>query len=1092
MEQWLKRTGKQQCKNTNAPQKETKTMGPNSHMSPSRQKKLKKNASGRSFNPYNAAECLRRKAQLKESQDNHSRAAQMLKIEQLKKRVDFNTRECKKCIKNSGDYKKPHHQTCLYAKAWTPAGKVVLNAMTDWEKQCLNLETKNKYVQCGLLPRSIFENRPPPSRVEPPKTNVLMNPPVDVVTNAPLAAATYDAISVETLESLEATPPPKPPPKESPSLVDSISSIKIKIQGFLFADMTVSVLKKVIPLVIESWGLMKRDERYRAGKCPLPILALLEYIQMQLPFVFEDKENKGAKRLGGGDKRIDWYKKHFPCGRIMWSVPIGGRELGAPPDPLYESIQGTPIFITRWELNVPDLVMSCTECTTGILLNTKFRSSKIASSVTPIFSLSGQTGWQIGSSYACNECSCKVRSTDGTFLCRSLPGWLARSLPVDPKWDNPSNHFQLHRDTAKLIEKVMLTESSGDWTSEILFESQNDLFIELEGAYYTGEVAGIVFADFPFIKDWRGQFPPSGKQIRELAELAAKSINTLSGVSDDERHKRELQGQGCKTSFVLDHTFSALSNYPSQLGAKAICTQGVDGGRISSVVLVDSTAIIEAAHAVEQCARRPNYRPQVMYSDIFPKLHDFFQLIFGVHLLGRLGLFHFMNRILRHMRQDNPSYWAAVRGFKRCIYRFVEEDEDKVIAALKDGTMNGSSHTDEEIRELRDSPKWTSRYGCLMRKFIYPWDTIKANMATWWIEYKVEASEGEPPGKGVLHNGLSMFMPGARAALHAGYESAKYIADVLGNMYNKLEPTPFSKHGISKWVAIRGESSLEKFHHLLAHFGNMGMRRELADSLGFRGTCRYNLKLEWKWAALADRPEEIGDVPSRFRELPCFYDHSALAENNLRAQRCGSPLVRHTKVKLPKPDNGEVFFSEYLLQQRQRNKNVAKHATNSRCQCHLCAQNAVPLPHICDGEDFYSRGVTVVVDEAGESVDIEVVETLPAPLCNTTRNTDIKSMDDFLIYQQLNQVMSMPAAATPVHVFSTMPQQSTTFPFFSQSFFTVEQPPVLPRKLLGKRGREREFQCLCEKERYEQRGRKKPGPTGHSTACKLNKLLHQG
>jgi hypothetical protein len=65
--------------------------------------------------------------------------------------------------------------------------------------------------------------------------------------------------------------------------------------------------------------------------------------------------------------------------------------------------------------------------------------------------------------------------------------------------------------------------------------------------------------------------------------------------------------------FVIDHTFSALSNYPSQLGAKAICTKGVDGGQILYVVLVDSTAIIEAAHAVEQYARWPNSRPRVMY-----------------------------------------------------------------------------------------------------------------------------------------------------------------------------------------------------------------------------------------------------------------------------------------------------------------------------------------------------------------------------------------------------------------------------------------------------------------------------------------------
>ena len=368
MDQWLKRTGKQQGKKssnarTNATQDETKTMGPNSHMSPSRQKMLKKKAYAGRFNPYNNAETLRRKEQLKESQESHGRAIEMAKIEQLKKRVDFNTKACKKCIKNSPNYKKPHHPTCLHAKAWTPAKKMVLDAMTDWEKQRLTLPTKNIYVQLGLLPRSIFESRTPPrstvARVETNAAVGLVNTSTQLATRSIM----NDARSAEKNDSplLEARPPPKSSPKNLPALVlDSTTSAnkKLKIQGFLFQEMTASLLTKVLPLVIESWGAIKEEERYKAAKCPLPILALLEYIQMQLPFVYEDKEKKGARRLGGGDKRIEWYKNHFPCGSIMWTVPIGGREVDAPPNPLYESIQGTPIFITRWELNVPDLVMS--------------------------------------------------------------------------------------------------------------------------------------------------------------------------------------------------------------------------------------------------------------------------------------------------------------------------------------------------------------------------------------------------------------------------------------------------------------------------------------------------------------------------------------------------------------------------------------------------------------------------------------------------------------------------------------------------------------------------------------------------------------
>lgn len=97
----------------------------------------------------------------------------MTKMEELKKRVDFNTKECQKCTNNSLRYKKPHHPTCLYAKAWTPARKVVLDVMTDREKQSLNLSTKNKYMQLGLLSRFIFESRPPPrSTVARVETNV--------------------------------------------------------------------------------------------------------------------------------------------------------------------------------------------------------------------------------------------------------------------------------------------------------------------------------------------------------------------------------------------------------------------------------------------------------------------------------------------------------------------------------------------------------------------------------------------------------------------------------------------------------------------------------------------------------------------------------------------------------------------------------------------------------------------------------------------------------------------------------------------------------------------------------------------------------
>ena len=166
----------------------------------------------------------------------------MTKMEELKKRVDLNTKECTKCTKNSTAYKKPHHPTCLYAKAWTPARKVVLDALTDWEKQSLNLPTKKKYVELGLLPRSIFKSRPPPrstvARVEtnvqlgllpssifesrpPPQntvTRVETNAVVGPVTNKLMATVTNDTRTAENndLPLLEVLLPPKLPPKNLP------------------------------------------------------------------------------------------------------------------------------------------------------------------------------------------------------------------------------------------------------------------------------------------------------------------------------------------------------------------------------------------------------------------------------------------------------------------------------------------------------------------------------------------------------------------------------------------------------------------------------------------------------------------------------------------------------------------------------------------------------------------------------------------------------------------------------------------------------------------------------------------------------------
>jgi hypothetical protein len=57
------------------------------------------------------------------------------------------------------------------------------------------------------------------------------------------------------------------------------------------------------------------------------------------------------------------------------------------------------------------------------------------------------------------------------------------------------------------------------------------------------------------------RFPPTGAQLRDLVELAGKSDLTISGISDDDRNKRQIQSEGCSKKVIVDHTFTIVGNY---------------------------------------------------------------------------------------------------------------------------------------------------------------------------------------------------------------------------------------------------------------------------------------------------------------------------------------------------------------------------------------------------------------------------------------------------------------------------------------------------------------------------------------------------
>jgi hypothetical protein len=92
---------------------------------------------------------------------------------------------------------------------------------------------------------------------------------------------------------------------------------------------------------------------------------------------------------------------------------------------------------------------------------------------------------------------------DGKLLC-VLPDWLTKSFPIDPKWVNHPGSFHLAQSASVFLEHAMLTQGSAKWVAESLYKNQNEYYKEREATYYSGEIYGVIFVDFPSLKESEG------------------------------------------------------------------------------------------------------------------------------------------------------------------------------------------------------------------------------------------------------------------------------------------------------------------------------------------------------------------------------------------------------------------------------------------------------------------------------------------------------------------------------------------------------------------------------------------------------------
>ena len=114
-------------------------------------------------------------------------------------------------------------------------------------------------------------------------------------------------------------------------------------------------------------------------------------------------------------------------------------------------------------------------------------------------------------------------------------------------------------------------------------------------------------------------------------------------------------------------------------------------------------------------------------------------------------------------------------------------------------------------------------------------------------------------------------------------KKVRYAADPDVPVYTKIPPPRKAGHALPTWQSMRPESSLEKAHKAMAHFGNTAMQPEIGDTLLLAGVANMNVNNHWTYHVNQQRLAGTEpDVPLHFAFQPPFWDHSFCGEVNQR------------------------------------------------------------------------------------------------------------------------------------------------------------------------------------------------------------------
>lgn len=625
------------------------------------------------------------------------------------------------------------------------------------------------------------------------------------------------------------------------------------------------------------------------------------------------------------DNAMDTYRQFFIEGSLVFTFP---KEVSSfSPSPFYHALEGTTIYHVDWKLAFPSIELLCFECkniksgTSNQYLvhdRTNFSKNK---SLFPLWTNTGLPSWCVLMNYHCEKCKTTYAANDGRLLAMLQPH-VSSCYPVLPIFASGPFHF--HQDFSDDLDSLMKTYANAKFVSERMHRKMG-LSFERKVHTYLSQLPKLPFLS---IKDFLGDIsPPTDSAIRQYFLNSELCPLKPYGYSNFKRFECELQSVTVTKNdkIAIDHTFQSVKNYKLP-GAKAIFTANKGSTKeIVTLAIVPSTKAQDFSHSmIQSCLKRETFEPGIVYSDTCPSNNDVWKEIFGEDVETRLGLFHLLHRIIDTLDKQSDSFWKCLVDLQKCVYSYYEEDEAALIAVLKDGSFCGQKLCDYDIDNLRHSKRWKQRYSSFLRKKILPEDTIKHRLHMWIVNWDTYSDS----------HGRHVFTKTTTKVANDQMNKVKHVSDLEGHIYYQEIPAgPQSTHGLSRWRSDRPESPLEKFHEILAHFANSGMKAELADALMLGGTCEYNVKQRFKsWLEESQRKGQ-----SSWSKAPMHYDHAFLHHLNSLAELNGLPPV-FANVTVPTCDNGEVFLSKYFQQQVARNKASLKmvNVGSKLCLCKSC------------------------------------------------------------------------------------------------------------------------------------------------------------